>query len=102
MRLHSSPRSAILDVRAGPDRRTTIPPRGPLPPAADPRKDMLPLHPTTHRSGPTRRRFGQLGGLAALRLLWGDWLRADAAGVPPARGRARSVILIFNCGAPSH
>ncbi len=63
---------------------------------------MLPLHPTTHRSGPTRRRFGQLGGLAALRLLWGDWLRADAAGVPPARGRARSVILIFNCGAPSH
>jgi hypothetical protein len=63
---------------------------------------MLPIHPTTPRHGPTRRRFWQLGGLAALRLFWGDWLRAEAAGVTRAPGRARSVILIFNCGAPSH
>jgi hypothetical protein len=63
---------------------------------------MLAIHPTMHRSGPNRRQFGQLGGLAALRLFWGDWLRAEAAGVRTARRRARSVILIFNCGAPSH
>jgi hypothetical protein len=34
-------------------------------------------------------------------LFWGDWMRAEAAG-RAGRGKARSVILIFNCGAPSH
>jgi hypothetical protein len=63
---------------------------------------MPPIHATMHRSGPTRRQFGQFAGLAALRLFWGDWRRAEAAGVTTGRARARSVILIFNCGAPSH
>jgi len=35
-------------------------------------------------------------------LFWADWLRAAAAGASRGPGKARSVILIFNCGAPSH
>lgn len=58
----------------------------------------------------TRRRFLQRGAAGAVSLFWADWLRAAAAGAsPPASpgasrgpGKARSVILIFNCGAPSH
>jgi hypothetical protein len=50
---------------------------------------------------PSRRAI--LGGAAVsgLSLLWGDWQRAAASG-PGKRGTARSVILIFNAGAPSH
>ncbi len=57
----------------------------------------------THKPGnkPTRRQFLRLGGLGALGLFWSDWLRAAAAGAG-GRGRAKAVILIFNCGAPSH
>lgn len=41
-----------------------------------------------------------LGG-GAVGLFWSQWLRAaDVA--PPAMRKAKSVILIFNCGAPSH
>jgi hypothetical protein len=43
-----------------------------------------------------------VGGLGALSLFWSDWARAAAAGSSSGRARARSVILIFNCGAPSH
>lgn len=50
---------------------------------------------------PSRRRFLQAGGLGALGLLWNDWQFAGAT-QPNPDGRARSVILIFNCGAPSH
>jgi hypothetical protein len=39
--------------------------------------------------------------LGALGLFWDGWRRAEAAG-PARSGKARSVILIFNCGAPSH
>lgn len=51
------------------------------------------------RSAP-RRQFLKTaaGGLGAF---WAGWLRAQAA--QPARsGKARSVIMIFNCGGPSH
>jgi hypothetical protein len=42
----------------------------------------------------------QWSAAGALSLFWADWLRAAAGGA--GRGKARSVILIFNCGAPSH
>ncbi len=45
----------------------------------------------------TRRRFLEWGAASAASLFWADWLRAGSA-----RGRARAVIMIFNCGAPSH
>jgi hypothetical protein len=54
------------------------------------------------RAAPTRRRFLQQGVRGAVSLLWADWLRAAAAGAARGPGKARSVILIFNCGAPSH
>jgi hypothetical protein len=53
-------------------------------------------------AAPTRRRLLQLGGLGALGLFWSDWARAQATGAARRSGRAKSVILIFNCGAPSH
>src|SRR6516164_7227089 len=50
----------------------------------------------------SRRGFLQRGAAGAISLFWADWLRAGAAGVARGTGKARSVILIFNCGAPSH
>ncbi len=55
---------------------------------------------TRHRL--TRRQFLRFQGLGALSLFWSDWLRAAASGPPRGRGKAKAVILIFNCGAPSH
>jgi hypothetical protein len=49
----------------------------------------------------TRRHFLRHSGLGAAGLLLGNWIRAQASPTNP-RARARSVILIFNCGAPSH
>src|SRR5215218_9958032 len=49
---------------------------------------------------PSRRPVLQAGAAAALGLFWNGWLRAEA--VRPAAGKAKSVILIFNSGAPSH
>lgn len=51
--------------------------------------------------GGTRRELLRVGGLGALGLTLADWNRAEAAG-RVAGGKAKSVILIFNCGAPSH
>jgi hypothetical protein len=48
-----------------------------------------------------RRAFLHGAAISGLSLLWGDWQRAMSAG-PAGRGKARSVILIFNAGAPSH
>jgi hypothetical protein len=52
----------------------------------------------------SRRAALQVGslGLGAVASFWADWLQAATApaAVPP--GKAKSVILIFNCGAPSH
>jgi hypothetical protein len=50
---------------------------------------------------PTRRSFLQLGGLGSLGLLGSGWLRAAAAN-PLRAAKAKSVILVFNCGGPSH
>ncbi len=50
---------------------------------------------------PTRRSFLSLSGLGGLSLFHANWMRAAAA-APPRRARAKSVILIFNCGGPSH
>ena len=58
-------------------------------------------HPTLASDNPTRRRFLALSGLGALGLFCSDWARAEATGAA-GRGKAKSVILIFNCGAPSH
>ncbi len=50
---------------------------------------------------PTRRQFLHAAGFAALNLFWSRWQSAEASLAPAAR-KARSVILIFNAGAPSH
>jgi hypothetical protein len=47
-----------------------------------------------------RRLFLQSSAGAAA-ALWADWSRVAAA-QPRPNGKAKSVILIFNCGAPSH
>jgi hypothetical protein len=43
-----------------------------------------------------------MSGLGALSVFWNDWLRAQTTDGPGGKGKAKSVILIFNCGAPSH
>src|SRR5690348_3822954 len=50
----------------------------------------------------TRRQFLGASALAGLGLFWTDWLRAASSGQANGKAKARSVILIFNCGAPSH
>ena len=49
----------------------------------------------------SRRSFMRLGGLGGLSLFYADWMRAAAAGTP-RKAKAKSVILIFNSGGPSH
>jgi hypothetical protein len=49
---------------------------------------------------PTRRDLLRHAVPGAALALWSDWLRASSGAAPG--GKARSVILIFNCGAPSH
>ena len=51
--------------------------------------------------GSTRRSFLRVGGLGGLGLFYSDWMRAASA-QPPTKAKAKSVILIFNCGGPSH
>jgi hypothetical protein len=48
----------------------------------------------------SRRSFLTAGAAAGLSSFWTQWLQAEA--VHKANGKARSVILIFNAGAPSH
>ncbi len=50
----------------------------------------------------TRRELLRVGGLSALGLSLAGWNRAQAAGLTRGRATAKSVILIYNCGAPSH
>jgi hypothetical protein len=58
-----------------------------------------------HRAAPfaaaSRRDLLGVARAAALNLFWNSWQRAEVA-TAGRRGKARSVILIFNCGAPSH
>jgi hypothetical protein len=49
-----------------------------------------------------RRAFLCTSAFAALSGFWADWVRADTTGQRRASHKAKSVILIFNCGAPSH
>src|SRR5438128_2721780 len=51
----------------------------------------------------SRRTALKLGatGLGSLAWLWADWLRAAPSAAGKA-AKAKSVILIFNAGAPSH
>jgi len=49
----------------------------------------------------SRRSFIRAGGVGGLRLFYADWMRAAAAKAP-VRAKAKSVILIFNSGGPSH
>src|SRR5687768_1804163 len=48
----------------------------------------------------SRRAFLRRSGAGAA-AMWAGWLQA-AVEHAPARGKCRSVILIFNCGGPSH
>src|SRR6266705_868397 len=47
------------------------------------------------------RRLFLSASAGAAAALWTDWAQLAAA-QPRANGKAKSVILIFNCGAPSH
>lgn len=51
--------------------------------------------------GSSRRSFLQLSGLGALGLFWADLRRAAATDLA-GRAKPKSVIMIFNAGAPSH
>lgn len=50
---------------------------------------------------PSRRQFLHTVGLTALCQFWSRWQAVEASG-SAARPKAKSVILIFNAGAPSH
>lgn len=52
----------------------------------------------------SRRVALQIGGagLAALGSFWNRWLQAETTAGGSGNGKAKAVILIFNCGAPSH
>src|SRR5262245_10650529 len=62
--------------------------------------------PSTHSSAKigllTRRSLFRLGGMGALGLFWSNWQRLHATGAARSRAKAKSVILIFHAGAPSH
>ncbi|WP_020475455.1 DUF1501 domain-containing protein [Zavarzinella formosa] len=63
---------------------------------------MIPLCSTDPGPRLGRRQFLQAGGAGALSLFVADWLRAGTASATHGRGKAKSVIMIYNCGAPSH
>jgi hypothetical protein len=62
--------------------------------------------------GISRRELLRVGGLGFTGLLWSDWLRAreanaaqtdaDRQPLPASFGKAKSCILVFNYGGPSH
>ena len=49
-----------------------------------------------------RRQAIYRGGACAAAALWSRWLAASSVPLIESRPRAKSVIMIFNCGAPSH
>ena len=51
---------------------------------------------------PSRRQFLGAAGLGAICSFWSSLSAADGSESPRRNAPARSVILIFNCGAPSH
>jgi hypothetical protein len=50
----------------------------------------------------TRRDFLRTTGLGGLGLFWANWCCAGQTQSVASNAKAKSVILIFNCGAPSH
>ena len=55
------------------------------------------------RDGPlNRRQLLYAGGFGAAGVLWSNWLNASTQPIIESKRRAKSVIMIFNCGAPSH
>jgi hypothetical protein len=58
--------------------------------------------PRMSSSSLSRRHFLATSGLGALSLFWTDWIRAESSRGATGKGKAKAVILIFNCGAPSH
>src|SRR5262245_13235562 len=62
----------------------------------------IPIVAWAKQGGLSRRRLLQSGGLGALSLFWRQWAHAETENKPPGAARAKSVILIFNAGAPSH
>jgi len=60
--------------------------------------------PSLHRdpNSATRREFLRVAGMSALSLFWANWCRAEKLQAGTSTAKAKSVILIFNCGAPSH
>ena len=62
---------------------------------------MIPLYSTDPGPQLGRRQFLEATGLGAASLLLSD-LRLAAAAPPTGKGKAKSVIMIYNCGAPSH
>ncbi|MDB5340664.1 MAG: hypothetical protein JWN70_6283 [Planctomycetaceae bacterium] len=65
---------------------------------------MLSSESRAQNAGISRRSAMQWAsaGMGSSALLSADWLRAAATSSPTGTRRAKSVILIFNCGAPSH
>jgi len=57
---------------------------------------------TTTSRGVNRRRFIQAGAAGAVGLAAAQAQARAARGAASGRHRAKSVILIFNCGGPSH
>jgi hypothetical protein len=52
--------------------------------------------------GVTRRELLRVGGLGFTGLLLSDWFKSRAAATPRTTARAKSCILIYNYGGPSH
>ena len=63
---------------------------------------MIPLHSTDPGPSVGRREFLCATGLGALAALCSDLQLAAATPPVPGKGKAKSVIMIYNCGAPSH
>lgn len=60
----------------------------------------MPSETTMPPTSPHRREFLSRSGLSGLGLLWANSLSRNVAAA--TNGKAKSVVLIFNCGAPSH
>lgn len=59
--------------------------------------EQLSTHSTTHR-----RDFLAVSGFGALSLFCNNWLKAETPVSRRPNAKAKSVIMIYNCGAPSH
>ncbi len=58
--------------------------------------------PHRHSASCSRRQFVSASAAGAVGAFWSNLLRATTKAPPQKEQKAKSVILIFNCGAPSH